>query len=122
MRQFDTEHATLLATTMRQSLADGRWHTDRYTESVIGRVDRVLATPCDDAEQIAMRNGMLSVIASDLFVLAQGAWLDGSLERPSAMETRLLSPGRPRHFDDFPLDNVVVVSFTDRPVPLARAA
>jgi len=122
MKQFDTEHATLLASTMRQSLADGRWHTDRYTESMIDRVDRVLATPCDDADQTAMRDGMLSVMASNLFVVAQGAWLDGSLERPSAMETRLLSPARPRHFDDFPLDNVVVVSFTDRPVPLARAA
>ena len=124
MKQFDIEHASLLATTMRAALAERRWHTDRYTESMVDRIDRALAIPFDpaDADQVAMREGMVHVHASDLFVQIQGAWIDGSLERPTAMETRLLSPGRPRHFDDLPSGNVVAVSFTTQPAPLARAA
>lgn len=122
MQDFDPEHARLLASVMTTALRQGRWRTDRYTESMVTRVETALATPVDDAEQLAMRTGMVFVHAGNLFMLAQGSYLDGSLIDPSAIETRLLSRSRPKGFDDLVSDSVVEHDFQAKPVQIARAA
>ena len=122
MQQFDPEHARLLASVMSNALKAGRWHTDRWTEGKIGHVERALAIPVDDADQATMRAGMVAVLASDLMVVAQGSFLDGTLAEPTALETRLLWPSRPKGFDDLVSDSVVPHDFTSRPARYALAA
>lgn len=122
MQQFDHEHAGLLVSVMSTALAAGRWRTDRWTEGKITSVQRAMAIPVDDAEQLSMRTAMVGVLASDLMMYAQGALLDGSLVDPSTLEIRLLSPNRPKGFDDLALDSVVAHDFAAQPSSLALAA
>lgn len=122
MQAFDPEHARLLASVMTNALAAGRWHTDRWTEGRVKLVQDALAIPVEDDGQIAMRAGIVFVHAGDLFMYAQGAFLDGSLAEPTALETRLLSPHRPKGFDDLVSDSVVEHDFTARPARHALAA
>lgn len=96
MHEFDREHATLLAGAMRSALDGGRWTTDRYCEGRLAGLERTLSLPprTDDADLAQMDAGILHVQASDFMVLAQGAYLDGSLSSPTPADDRLFSPHR----------------------------
>lgn len=119
MSDFDTAHATRLASAMRAALTEGRWRTDRWTEAFVTRLERSLAIPAADAEQTAIKDGMVFVAASDLFVRAQGSWKDGTLD-PTSGDDLLLSPHRPRTAEP---TNIVTVDFSRaEPAVLPRAA
>lgn len=119
MSDFDTAHATRLASAMRAALTEGRWQTDRWTEAFVTRLEKMLAMPALDDEQAALKSGMIFVGASDLFVHAQGAWKDGTLAA-TAEDDLLLSPHRPRLAEP---TNIVTVDFSRaEPAVLPKAA